>query len=79
MNINSKTMNTFLNLNINQRELLIEIENNDNTPLEISDIIFFQKEIYLVSDLNLNQSYTIVAGDKRRPLHNALFIFRFQF
>ncbi len=46
-----------------QEYLTIEIENQDNPPLKISDIKFFQKPIFAVADLKSNENYTIVTGN----------------
>ena len=62
--LNSNTPTIFKNLNLNQKDFSIEIENKDNQPLAISKLAFFQKEKYLVADLQPIQNYTITAGDK---------------
>ncbi|VAW11965.1 hypothetical protein MNBD_BACTEROID03-2277 [hydrothermal vent metagenome] len=46
-------------------EFIIEIDNKDNQPLQITSVNFLQKEKYLVTDLMVNQNYTITAGDKK--------------
>ncbi|MCF6349583.1 MAG: hypothetical protein L3J23_00940 [Flavobacteriaceae bacterium] len=65
INLNSKSVNNFDSLNIKQKEFIIEIDNKDNQPLQITNIIFQQKEKYLVSDLKINQKYTVVSGNKK--------------
>ena len=55
--------NAFNTANTKQQYLTIEIENQDNPPLRISDIKFFQKPIFAVSDLKSNENYSIVTGN----------------
>lgn len=55
--------NAFNTANTKQQYLTIEIENQDNPPLQISDIKFFQKPIFAVSDLKSNENYSIVTGN----------------
>lgn len=62
--LNSETNNTFDISQIFEKELFIEIENQDNQPLKISDIQFFQIPIYIISDLKANENYTITTGNK---------------
>jgi hypothetical protein len=62
--LNSETNNTFDISQIFEKELIIEIENQDNQPLTISDIQFFQIPIYIITDLNANENYTITTGNK---------------
>ncbi len=58
--------NNSLNFPVNmyENELFIDIENNDNTPLQLDSIQLFQKPIYLLAELNANQNYAIYCGDK---------------
>ncbi|SFB23663.1 hypothetical protein SAMN05660845_2204 [Flavobacterium swingsii] len=62
--LNSETNNTFDISQIFEKELFIEIENQDNQPLTISDIHFFQIPIYIITDLKANENYTITTGNK---------------
>jgi hypothetical protein len=62
--LNSETNNTFDISQIFEKELFIEIENQDNQPLTISDIQFFQIPIYIITDLKANENYTITTGNK---------------
>jgi hypothetical protein len=62
--LNSETNNTFDISKILEKELFIEIENQDNQPLTISDIQFFQIPIYIITDLKTNENYTITTGNK---------------
>ena len=62
--LNPKTNNTFDISQIFEKEFFIEIENQDNQPLTISDIQFFQIPICVIADLNANEDYTITTGNK---------------
>lgn len=62
--LNSEANNTFDISQIFEKELIIEIENQDNQPLTISDIQFFQIPIYIITDLKANENYTITTGNK---------------
>jgi hypothetical protein len=62
--LNSEANNTFDISQIFEKELFIEIENQDNQPLTISDIQFFQIPIYIITDLKANENYTITTGNK---------------
>ncbi len=57
--LNSNHANTFNLEGINENEFSIEIENNDNPPLNIETIRVFQKPIHLIADLKNNTKYTI--------------------
>jgi hypothetical protein len=48
--------------NTKQEFLIIEIENQDNPPLQISGIQFFQRPIFVVADLKANESYTVTTS-----------------
>ncbi|MFM9988819.1 hypothetical protein [Flavobacterium sp.] len=62
--LNSEANNTFDISKIFEKELIIEIENQDNQPLTLSDIQFFQIPIYIITDLKANENYTITTGNK---------------
>jgi len=47
-----------------EKEMYIEIDNQDNPPLNISSITFFQKPLYVVADLKHTEGYTVSAGNK---------------
>ncbi|MEW7292136.1 hypothetical protein [Aquimarina sp. 2304DJ70-9] len=47
-----------------EKEVFIDIENQDNPKLTFSSIQFFQTPLYLVADLKQNENYTISSGDK---------------
>src|SRR5690606_329482 len=55
--LHSGTHNSFDLPYIFEKEIIIEIENNDNPPLDIKHIKFFQKPLYLVSNLKKDQTY----------------------
>lgn len=64
LELNSETDNTFDISQIFEKELIIEIENQDNQPLTISDIQFFQTPICVIADLDATENYTITTGNK---------------
>lgn len=45
------------------KQIFIEIDNQDNIPLTIDDIVFYQKPISIVSELKPNVNYTIETGN----------------
>lgn len=61
--INSNTTNDFLLYNFFGKELIIEIENEDNPELAINKIRCSQKASYLIADLQKGEEYTITNGD----------------
>ena len=44
--------------------MYIEIDNQDNPPLNISSVTLFQKPLYVVADLKHTEGYTVSAGNK---------------
>ncbi len=58
--LNSKFNNTIYFNSINEKEFSIEIENQDNQPLNISKIQVLQKPLIIVSKLNANEKYQII-------------------
>lgn len=58
----SNQSNSFEIANTKQQFLYIEIDNQDNPPLQISDIKFYQKPIFVVADLKSNENYRITTG-----------------
>ncbi len=62
--LNSETQNTFILSDFHEKEFYIEIENNDNPPLIISDINFYQIPVFVIADLKANENYTITTGNK---------------
>lgn len=57
--LNSKNENTFYVNNLNEKEFTIEIEHQDNPPLDIENITLFQKPVYLVANLKKQEPYEI--------------------
>jgi hypothetical protein len=57
--LNSSTRNSIKLPTIFEKEFVIEIENEDNPPLEIKDIIFSQLPIYIVADLKAGENYIL--------------------
>lgn len=58
--LNSKNNNTFIFNNLNEKEFIIEIENQDNSPLTIEAIELFQKPLYLITSLKKMETYQII-------------------
>lgn len=58
--LSSKNKNTFAFNNLNEKEFIVEIDNQDNPALEIESVQLFQKPIYLVSNLKEKESYNLV-------------------
>ena len=57
----NSTQNTTINLNgFSQKQFFINIENQDNQPLEISNIKLLQKPLYVIANLKLEQNYHVV-------------------
>ena len=53
---------------MNEKEIIIEIENKDNPPLEIESISCKQLESYLICDLTSNNNYTLKFGNTNLKL-----------
>ena len=66
----SNQSNAFEIPNTKQQFLYIEIENQDNPPLQISDIKFYQKPVYAIADLKTTENYTIKTGYPNRMSPN---------
>ena len=58
--LSSKKENTFIFNNLHEKEFIIEIDNQDNPSLTITDIKLLQKPIYLISNLKKDKKYKIV-------------------
>lgn len=58
--LHSGTHNNFELPYIFEKEIIIEIENNDNPPLDINRIKFFQKPLYVVSSLKKDETYEVI-------------------
>ncbi len=59
-NLNSNTSNSFKLNGFFEKEFIIEIDNQDNQPLEISKIKLFQNPISVVADLKSNEKYEVI-------------------
>jgi hypothetical protein len=70
--LSSDSQNTFNLSNIHEKDFYIEIENQDNQPLKISEINFFQIPVSVISDLKANENYTISTGkpDLMAPVYD---------
>lgn len=58
--LNSKTNNQFSLNDFFEKEFIIEIDNQDNQPLEINKISFFQSPEYVLTNLKTTTNYTVV-------------------
>ena len=63
--LSSKTQNEFDIAPIRLNDFHIEIGNQDNPPLEIESIKFYQKPIFIIAQLNENEGYTVVTGNAK--------------
>lgn len=59
-NLASNTPNSFYLNGFFEKEFVIEINNLDNQPLEISKIKLFQNTISVVADLKANEKYEVI-------------------
>lgn len=58
--LNSNTSNSFQLNGFFEKEFTIEIENQDNQPLDFSKIELLQNSLYIISDLKSNEKYEVV-------------------
>jgi hypothetical protein len=58
--LNSKTNNQFILDDFFEKEFIIEIDNQDNQPLEISKISFFQSPEYVLANLKVADNYEVI-------------------
>lgn len=58
--LNSKTNNQFIFDDFFEKEFIIEIDNQDNQPLEINKISFFQSPEYVLANLKTTENYTVI-------------------
>ena len=58
--LNSKTNNQFILDDFFEKEFIIEIDNQDNQPLEISKISFFQSPEYVLANLKVAENYEVI-------------------
>jgi hypothetical protein len=63
--LNSDYGNQFELYNFREKEFFIEVENQDNPPLEFDKIKLEQLQSYLVADFKNEESYTLMAGNKK--------------
>ncbi len=61
--LNSDSQNTFNLASLHEKDFYIEIQNDDNQPLEIKDIEFSQVPVYVIADLKTNENYTVKTGN----------------
>lgn len=59
-NLNSNASNVFQLNGFFEKEFTIEIENQDNQPLEISKIKVFQNTVSILADLKANEKYEVI-------------------
>jgi hypothetical protein len=58
--LNSKTNNQFIVNDFFEKEFIIEIDNQDNQPLDISKISLFQSPEYVLVNLKSTESYEVI-------------------
>jgi hypothetical protein len=58
--LNSKTNNQFIVNDFFEKEFIIEIDNQDNQPLDISKISLFQSPEYVLANLKSTESYEVI-------------------
>ncbi len=63
--LNSDTKNTFTIPQVFEKEFFIEIENQDNQPLTLDKIQFFQNQVAVIADLKANEKYTVQTGNPK--------------
>ncbi|WP_157662444.1 DUF3999 family protein [Polaribacter sp. SA4-10] len=61
--LNSKYENSLVLNNLNEKEFILEIDDQDNPPLEIQEVHLFQKPIYLVANLKQQENYTLIVNN----------------
>lgn len=68
----SDSKNVFRNISIKEKNFYIEIDNQDNQPLVIDDVQFFQQPITIITDLKVNENYTIKTGNTQltKPMYD---------
>lgn len=59
-NLNSNTSNAFQINSFFEKEFTIEIDNQDNQPLDISKIKVFQNSVSILADLKANEKYEVI-------------------
>lgn len=59
-NLNSNISNSFQINSFFEKEFTIEIDNQDNQPLDISKIKVFQNTVSILADLKVNEKYEVI-------------------
>ncbi|MFD0836625.1 hypothetical protein ACFQ0I_12675 [Mariniflexile aquimaris] len=69
--LHSGTHNNFELPFIFEKEIIIEIENNDNPPLNIKQLKFFQKPLYVICNLKSGETYeAIIDSTLQKPIYD---------
>jgi hypothetical protein len=70
--LRSDSKNSFAISGIKEKDFFIEIDNQDNQPLTIDDVQFFQRPITIIADLKATENYTIKTGNKdlTKPIYD---------
>lgn len=63
--LGSNQKNTFTIPQLFEKECFIEIENQDNPPLTLAKIQFFQNQVAVIADLKANEKYTVQTGNPK--------------
>ncbi|MCW4469076.1 hypothetical protein OGH69_08885 [Flavobacterium sp. MFBS3-15] len=63
--LDSSTKNAIDFLHFEEQEFVIEIDNQDNPPLDITSVKFYQAPIRIVADLKAGETYTMVTGNEK--------------
>lgn len=58
--LNSKTQNQFRITEIFEKNIIIQIENQDSSPLVMDEIKLFQEPVSFISELKASEKYTII-------------------
>ncbi len=64
--LNSENKDTLSVPQFFEKEWFIEIDNQDNPPLEIKKLNFLQNILVIVADLKSNETYTVKTGNPQR-------------
>ena len=71
----SKTINQFAISELFEKEIIIEIENQDSTPLTIENIHLYQQPVTLLSELKASEKYTILIDSAlTRPQYDLAYL-----
>lgn len=63
--LNSNQRNSFFLEESSGKKYVIEIENHNNEPLEIKEILFLQRAVSLVAELKSGENYTLQTGNPK--------------